>query len=111
LIATYENRHVLVSTIYSKSALRVVAEIAAQQRPDVAYFPAYELITGPQARSRYFEDDLRNVSEAGVSHVMAIFSRHFLAPPDQGPTTAEQDNMSDLAALQEIVCDEEVLDP
>jgi GSCFA family len=108
LIATYEQRHVLVSTIYSKSALRVVAEMATQERPRVAYFPAYEIITGHHARYGYFEDDLRNVTPEGVARVMTIFARHFLC--DSG-AAMDTDDFADLVALQDIVCEEEALDP
>lgn len=86
LIASYERRHVLVSTVASKSALRVVADEVSRTVPAVAYFPSYEIITGPQARSEFFEDDLREVRPEGVEHVMGIFRRHFLA--DAAPVSA-----------------------
>jgi hypothetical protein len=105
LIATYENRHVLVSTIYSKSALRVVAEVASQEHGNIAYFPAYEIITGHHNRYRFFEDDLRSISADGVATVMDLFSRHYLRV-----TTEATDDFADLLALQEIVCEEEELD-
>ena len=41
LIATMEDRSVLVSTTYSKSVLRVAAEEVAARYDEVAYFPAY----------------------------------------------------------------------
>lgn len=107
LIATYEKRHVLVSTVYSKSALRVVAEMVVEQSTGVAYFPAYEIVTGHHTRYRYFDDSLRDVTPQGVARVMALFSRHFLSA---GEETVDEDDMSDLIALQEIVCDEEALD-
>jgi hypothetical protein len=37
---------------------------------NVTYFPAYEIITGPQAPQEFFESDRRNVSKAGVELVM-----------------------------------------
>ena len=36
----------------------------------VTYFPAYEIVTGPQAPFEYFESDRRNVSEIAVAEVM-----------------------------------------
>jgi hypothetical protein len=48
----------------------VVAEQVANQLNDVSYFPAFEIITGPQAPFEYFESDRRNVSETGVAEVM-----------------------------------------
>lgn len=78
LVATYEPRHVLVSTSYSKSALRVVAEEISRTVPNVAYFPSYEIITGAYARSQFFADDLREVTPQGVNRVMTLFKKHFL---------------------------------
>ncbi len=78
LVATYEDAHVLASTIYSKSALRVVAEMATRAHPLVGYFPSYEMITGPHTRSAFFEDDLREVRPEGVAYVMSVFARHYL---------------------------------
>lgn len=66
LAATYESRHVLVSTTYSKSVLRVAAEAATKATHDVFYFPSYEIITGNFNRGAYYEDDLREVKMTGL---------------------------------------------
>jgi hypothetical protein len=121
LIATYEDRHVLVSTIYSKSALRVVAEMVTQQADAVSYFPSYEIITGHHTQYRFFEPDLRSVSPAGVDSVMRLFAKHFMsnqvtpAPriPEPAPRTAVPEAFHSDPVVQElykVVCDEEVLD-
>ena len=120
LVATYEPRHVLLSTTYSKAALRVVAEIVTASLRNVAYFPSYEIITGPQARGRYYADDLREVTPEGVSHVMSVFKRHYLnkesvkpepIPAKQNRAVARRAaDKKQLAADFEIVCDEEILD-
>jgi GSCFA family len=104
LIATYENRHVLVSTIYSKSALRVTAEMVTHEREGVAYFPAYEIITGHHTGYRYFSDDLREITPEGVAHVMTTFCGHFFR------TEVPSQDFDDYLAMQEIVCEEEDLD-
>ena len=70
LVATGTKSHVLLASTYSKSVLRVVAEQVSSQLKDVSYFPAFEIITGPQAPFEYFEKDRRNVSEIGVAEVM-----------------------------------------
>ena len=127
LVATYESRHVLVSNTYSKAALRVVAEEVAAAHETVAYFPSYEIVTAPQIRGGYFEADLRNVSAAGVAHVMRVFARHMMrrqaepAPsaPIAIPATApaaiphivpSPAARAAYAALEEILCDEDLLD-
>ena len=151
LVATYEPRHVLVSTIYSKAALRVVAEEVSQSLPHVAYFPSFEIITGHHARYGTFESDLRSVRPEAVDRVMALFRNRFLtaeapasgapapgmpasgtgagaaatappvrvappaAPPSQPARAAAAgrpaDSEEELAALYQVVCDEEALDP
>ncbi|HEY1963130.1 MAG TPA: GSCFA domain-containing protein [Rhizomicrobium sp.] len=115
LIATYEPRHVLVSTVYSKSALRVVAEQAVQTFENAVYFPSYEIITGPQARSRFYGEDLREVAPEGVAHVMSIFRRHYLdgtgqsVPSSQAPRTDFRSTQEREEEMQ-VICDEEALD-
>jgi hypothetical protein len=116
LVATYEPRHVLVSTIYSKAALRVVAEEVTRATRGAAYFPSFEIITGHHTGYRYFADDLRSVTNEGVDRAMALFSRHYLdedatvaaAVPEQADAnTAPVNPVDDI--LDRIVCDEEAL--
>ena len=111
LIATYENRHVLVSTAYSKAALRVAADTAERSFHNVTYFPSYEIITSPAAQGRYYADDLREVTDLGVKHVMRVFAKHFLEAPK---TVSTQDTvaLADRAVRNNsgIVCDEETIE-
>lgn len=106
LMATCERRHVLVSTICSKSILRVAADQAERKYSQVIYFPSYEIITSPAASGRYYEDDLRQVTELGVSHVMRLFSKHFIEESRARAPLPEIELDSDSA---DIVCDEEVI--
>jgi hypothetical protein len=46
LFATAVDRHVLVSTTYSKSVLRVAAQALVESYDYVFYFPAYEIVAG-----------------------------------------------------------------
>ena len=115
LIATYERRHALVSTTYSKAVLRVVADEMWRQYDHVDYFPSYEIITGSYNRGAYFADDLREVREEGVAHVMRTFMRHY-ADSGEGARQAvsgvrEERDQSQQArsALFEVVCDEEAI--
>lgn len=109
--------HVLAATTYSKSVLRVAAETVVGMYPNVHYFPSYEIITGAHARGRYFAEDLRNVLEEGVSHVMRMFFRH--ATAESAPSTSPADVRPDLEqdrfsaaseSLVEVECDESALD-
>ncbi len=120
LIATYEAMHVLNATTYSKSVLRVAADEASRIVPEVAYFPSFEIITGNYNRGAYFASDLRSVTDAGVSHVMRVFFRHFTTSSGSTCTcrasadlrqqqNREFENAS--IAWNRALCDEEMLDP
>jgi hypothetical protein len=116
LIATYEARHVLVSTIASKAALRVVAEEAMRADPGTDYFPAYEIVTGPQTAARFFAEDLRSVTAEGVATVMDIFARHYLGIADAPrPVLARvsrdaRNVAAELDELAGVICDEEAIE-
>jgi hypothetical protein len=126
LAATAENRHVLVSTVYSKSVLRVACEMLERFAENVAYFPSYEIVASGHA-GHYFSDDRRSVTEEGVAHVMRVFSRHFLtrAASDRSlaglarrtaraiKKDAPDEDHSESAAIRaafQVMCDEETLD-
>jgi hypothetical protein len=125
LAATYEKRHVLESTCLSKAVLRVAAANCAGSHGNVAYFPAYEIITGPHAGGRYFEDDLRSVTKSGVDHVMRVFFSHYvqdsrcpsfrygapLSKMNVQPGAFTRVMKAELAALSNVVCDEDAIQP
>jgi hypothetical protein len=111
LVATFERRHVWASTTCSKAVLRVAADEAERRHSQVLYFPAYEIITSPAAGGRYYADDLRQVTELGVQHVMRVFSAHFIET-DAGTAAANGAAAAAAAALvpSEVVCDEETIE-
>ena len=84
LVATATKSHVLLASTYSKSVLRVVAENVSNQLKDVSYFPAFEIITGPQAPFEFFESDRRNVSEIGVAEVMGSLLKGLTGSQSKG---------------------------
>jgi hypothetical protein len=111
LAATALNQHVLLSTVYSKSVLRVAAEEIAKL-PDVMYFPAFEIVTGSFGCGRYFAEDHRSVTEAGVDHVMQVFFKH-LAPGGEAivqTQPAVDPHFEHARAVVAAICDEERLD-
>jgi GSCFA family len=111
LIATYEPRHVWVSTTFSKAALRVAADAAERRFDNVTYFPSYEIITSPAAAGRYYADDLRQVTDLGVGHVMRVFTRHFITGEKQFSVSSSARTVPTPARqLPDIVCDEEVIE-
>lgn len=112
LAATYVAQHVLVSTVYSKSVLRVAATEVQQTVRDVAYFPSFEIITATANAHRYYDEDLRSVKEVGVDHVMRTFFRHMV---EGAPTLATASANSafirkEAAEASQIVCDEEAIE-
>jgi hypothetical protein len=73
LTATYENAHVLVSTVRSKSVLRTVAAQLYDDYPDIDYFPSYELFSTPFLGKPMFKENKRTVHPDGVATVMKLF--------------------------------------
>jgi len=117
LNATYESRHVLLSTTWSKSVLRICAEKVTKEFKDCTYFPSYEIITSPHVRGAYFASDCREVTENGVDHVMNLFLKHFT---NDGKTlgklnaihtaTDEEKHQSAMEKVVESFCDEAAID-
>jgi hypothetical protein len=118
LVATAEPRHVLISTMYSKSALRVACDVLSRSFSHVAYFPSYEIVAG-YAPTDYFASDRRSVTQEGVAHVMRVFDRHFIKRNAAGEAlrgalraiaparaVAPEDPV---AAAMRLMCDEEAL--
>ncbi len=105
LAATYENRHVLVATTYSKSVLRVAAEALASGHANCFYFPSYEIITGNFNRSAYFNGDFRTVNAAGIDHVMRLFFAHYSSENISGEFNEAL--KLEFESMKEAVCDEE----
>ncbi len=125
LVATAEPRHVLTSTVYSKSVLRVAAEMTVKAFDDIVYFPSYEIVASGFAGD-YFAADRRSVTEAGVAHVMRVFADHYLKGASGGGVFADivrkaarsvtgavgaEARAAGLEAAFSVMCDEEALDP
>ena len=108
LIATYERHSVLVSTVYSKSVLRIAAEKALMAFDWVDYFASFEIITGSFSGGLYFEQDHREVNAIGVSHAMRCFLEHYI----EGKSASMSDTAQlavQSASVGGIVCDEEII--
>lgn len=112
LAATYVDQHVLVSTVYSKSVLRVAATEVQQAYGNVAYFPSFEIITATASTHRYYDEDLRNVKELGVDHVMRTFFRHMVkgvAVPESAKEIPDFVR-KEAAEAGHVICDEEAIE-
>ncbi len=73
---TFTAADVLAANVYGKSLLRVVAEDVARTRPNVEYFPAYELVTVSD-RTFAFKEDQLHVSRAMAGVVATSFLTSF----------------------------------
>ncbi len=110
LAATYEQRHVMTSTVYSKSVLRVAADEIERAFSDVAYFPSYEIITA-SSNGQYYDTDLRNVRTIGVDHVMRVFFDHMVERGEPGQPRVEAGFVRmEAREAASVVCDEEAIE-
>jgi len=73
LTATASGKHVLVSTVYSKSTLRSIAGQLSSNQAHIDYFPSYEIVTNPRMHSSAFSDNLRSVRDENVEIIMKHF--------------------------------------
>lgn len=119
LAATAEPRHVMVSTVYSKSVLRVACDAITRRAAQTAYFPSYEIVAGGFSGTDYFAADRRSVTPEGVAHVMRVFDRHFirrtlmeeaLRRAREAVTPGHAPETEAIAAAMRLMCDEEALD-
>ena len=114
LVATAEDRHVLVSTVASKAILRAAADELERAHDNAHYFPSFEIVTSSANASRYFAPDLRAVTEDAVDHVMRVFfqavTTDVASPRAPEPQTTPVFKNRQAEAIFQTVCDEESLD-
>jgi hypothetical protein len=116
LMATATADHVLTATTYSKSVLRVAADQLARRYQGIHYFPSFEIITGSPSRGSYFAPNLRDVTEAGVDHVMRVFFQHATGtdtglPAASARAAAPHDDFVERAQrVVDTICEENLLD-
>jgi hypothetical protein len=116
LVASYENCGALQASMASKGILRAVAETCRKEWETVDYFPAYEIINGPQARGTFYDEGCRDVTAEGVAVVMdAFFASRFgphasTAASVSEPVDASRSTPPDIKAAIEVECDELLLD-
>jgi len=109
LAATYENRHVAVSTMASKAILRAAADAAWRRYDFVEYFPSFELFYTPGIGHAYYERDQRHVRPAGVNRAMQLFQRHFFAPQPEVTVTRSIDPKQLANSYFDVFCDEDLI--
>lgn len=114
LTATASGGHVLVASTASKAILRAAVETLMAEDARIDYFPSYEIITNPAAKSVFYAANLRDPSPKAVSVVMGQFmGAHEAATGKTPPGMAVP---ATRAALPDdgddaVVCEEMLNDP
>ena len=112
IIATYEDRHVIVSNMAVKSILRAAADEVVRARPNIAYLPSYDLVNVSPNAARFYRDDTRRINPHGIDRTMKMFFDHFTDQASE--TVAIQSLKIDVASEAEdgarVVCDEEAIE-
>jgi len=112
IIATYENRHVIESNSAVKAILRAAADEVVRSRPNIAYFPSFDLATVSPNVSRFYRPDTRRITSAGIDQTMRIFFKHLTTQSSQ--SAAVRALKLDIAVEAEtnnrVVCDEEAIE-
>lgn len=104
LVATQLKRHVLISTIESKSILRAVAGQLCIEKDYVDYFPSYEIISSFPFAGVFYDPNKRSVSKHGVNFVMDRFFQAMEGNEFRYQNTEELDRN-----VEETACEEELL--
>lgn len=113
LTATASGGHVLVASTASKAILRAAVATLMAEDGGVDYFPSYEIITNPAARSSFFAANLRNPAPTGVRIVMEQFLGAQGAQVDGTAPRLVAERLNDLAddGDVEAICEEALNDP
>ena len=107
LTATASGKHVLVSTIHSKSILRAVVGQLSTNNRNIDYFPSFEIVNNPRLHSTTFKVNLRSVRDETVQMVMKHFSReHPLIQKEKEVKDIKNSNQS----LEDMQCEESLLE-
>ena len=108
LVATASGEHVLTASTYSKSVLRVAVQEVTAALPHARYFPAYEIVGGPQAPREFYAPNRRHVGAAAIEVVMTAFlSACDLGAPADAPAPAPDTAMALSALIADAECEEE----
>jgi len=111
IIATYEDRHVVVSNSAVKAILRAAADEVTRVRPNIAYFPSYDLATVSPNVQRFYREDTRRITGIGIDHTMRIFFDHFTDAADAATATPlKLDVAAETETNSRVICDEEAIE-
>ena len=109
LTATASGKHVLQSTIHSKSILRSVAGQLSANQAHIDYFPSYEIVTNPRMHSVAFADNLRSVRDETVEIVMKHFFKEHPSVLERSEISSPSSHSS-AETKGDIQCEEALLE-
>ena len=76
LLATFADRHAVVSDAVSKATLRVALDVFCREHREVIYFPSYEIAT--RMPDWPYQKDNRHIRYSPtVERIMTSFMRHY----------------------------------
>jgi PAS domain-containing protein len=112
IIATYEDRHVVQSNSAVKAILRAAADEVVRSRPNIAYFPSYDLVNISPNVGRFYRDDTRRINSFGIDRTMKMFFDHFTDQADRAQTVKalKVDVAAEAETTSRVVCDEEAIE-
>ena len=111
LIATFEKEHVHAADRRGKLGPDGRPPLKSRRLTGTwPTFPRNEIVTGSFNRGRYFAEDLRQVTEVEVDHVMRCFLHHYGAVPAESAASATERFRAEASAAMDVVCDEEEID-
>lgn len=110
LTATAEEQHVLLSSTYSKSVLRAVAGDFVKENIFADYFPSFEIINNPAAKSEFFEDNFRSVKESSVKTVMSAFSDAYFSKKGSIDVSSRDEPSVCIQGEGDVDCEDALLD-
>lgn len=82
LARTFRDKDVILANMYSKSLLRVAAEVEAAKSSFVEYFPSYESIMLSD-RGTTWQDDLIHIQPLAVENIMERFLKEYGGKDDE----------------------------
>ncbi|MBV8298775.1 MAG: GSCFA domain-containing protein [Candidatus Eremiobacteraeota bacterium] len=88
---TFDDVDVLSANVYAKSTLRAVAGDVSRDRPNVQYWPGYELVTVTDRNRAYAPDQAHVTEEAGEELVRSFAKTYGLAEERDHPEFFEKE--------------------
>lgn len=78
LLQTFRHQDITVANSYSKAVLRCAAEVLRMERPDIGYFPSYEMAMTSDPRLVWADTDFRHINRDFahiiVAHVLSGYA-------------------------------------